>query len=79
MVCVALLTGLMLLAGARSFLSGFLTSYGLWLIVDWYDCFFLDWVLFANLKSVRLPGTEDMEQEYHQKKYHFVHSPSAWR
>ena len=42
--------------------------------MDWYDCFVLDWVLFANMKSVRLPGTEHMDREYHQKKYHFIRS-----
>ena len=49
-------------------------SYVMWFIIDWYDCFFLDWVLFANVKKIRLPGTEHMNKEYHQKKYHFVHS-----
>lgn len=44
------------------------------LIVDWYDCFFLDWVLFANLKAARLPGTEDMDKAYHQKRYHVIRS-----
>lgn len=43
-------------------------------LIDWYDCFFLDWVLFANVKRIRLPGTEHMDKSYHQKKYHFVHS-----
>lgn len=31
---------------------------------------FLDWVLFPNIKRVRLPGTEDMDKEYHQKWFH---------
>lgn len=59
------------LAGAKDFLTGFLYSYGLWSIINWYDCFFLDWVLFPNIKKVRLPGTEHMDKEYHQKWYHF--------
>lgn len=33
-----------------------------------------DWVLFANMKAVRLPGTEHMDEAYHQKRYHFVQS-----
>ena len=74
LLCLALSVGLAMLAGARDFRSAFSASYGLWLVIDWYDCFFLDWVLFANLKQVRLPGTEYMDKEYHQKKYHFVHS-----
>lgn len=31
---------------------------------------FLDWVLFANVKRIRLPGTENMDREYHQKWFH---------
>ncbi|MBQ0078878.1 MAG: hypothetical protein KBS66_03170 [Eubacterium sp.] len=60
--------------GARNFAGAFLISFAMWLIIDWYDCFILDWVLFANVKKIRLPGTEHMDKEYHQKKYHFVHS-----
>ena len=43
-------------------------------MINWYDCFFLDWVLFANVKCIRIPGTEQMDKAYHQKKYHFVHA-----
>ena len=74
LVALALLLVVVKLAGAYDFLSAFLLSYGLWLFIDWYDCFFLDWVLFANMKAVRLPGTEHMDKEYHQKKYHFIQS-----
>jgi len=69
-----LILGLMRLAGAYDFWSALALSYGIWFIIDWYDCFFLDWVLFANMKSVRLPGTEHMDEAYHQKRYHFVQS-----
>ena len=71
---LVVLLALMKLAGAYSFLSAFVVSYGIWLFIDWYDCFFLDWVLFANLKAVRLPGTEHMDVAYHQKRYHFIQS-----
>ena len=37
-----------------------------------YDCFFLDWVVFANWRRIRLPGTEHMDDAYHQKTYHAV-------
>lgn len=73
-LALAVFVGLVLLAGADGFWDAFLASYGIWLLVDWYDCFFLDWVLFANVKRIRLPGTEHMDQAYHQKKYHAVHS-----
>ena len=74
LVALALMLGLMWLAGAYNFWSAFALSYGIWLVIDWYDCFFLDWVLFANLKAVRLPGTEHMDKAYHQKLYHFIQS-----
>ena len=73
-LALAVFVGLVLLAGADDFRTAFLASYGIWFLVDWYDCFFLDWVLFANVKRIRLPGTEHMDSAYRQKKYHFVHS-----
>ena len=73
-LAIMLLSLLVWLCGARSFLSGFMLSYGLWFFIDWYDCFFLDWVLFANVKKIRLPGTEHMNKAYHQKTYHVIHS-----
>lgn len=60
--------------GALNQSAAFRASYGIWIVIDWYDCFFLDWVLFANVKRIRLPGTEHMDKAYHQKKYYFVHS-----
>ena len=38
LLCVAVFVGLALLAGAKDFKKAFLASYGLWLVVDWYDC-----------------------------------------
>ena len=35
-----------------------------------FDTCFLDWILFANIRRIRLPGTEHMEKEYHQKWFH---------
>lgn len=74
LICLGVMVVLVKLAGADNFTQGFLLSYGLWVIVDWYDCFILDWVLFANIKRIRLEGTEHMDEAYHQKKYHFVQS-----
>ena len=74
LVALVLMLVLMKLAGAYGFWSALALSYGIWLFIDWYDCIFLDWVLFANMKAVRLPGTEHMDKAYHQKRYHFVQS-----
>ena len=66
-----------LLNGCRSFLSGFLVSYGLWLIVDWYDALILDCVWFCHSKTCVLPGTEDMVEEYHDYKHHIKASATG--
>ena len=57
-------------AGARTFLQGFLLACGLMVWIGAYDTFFIDWVLFANIKAFRLEGTEHMDKAYHQKWFH---------
>lgn len=59
-----------LLAGAHTFLQGFLLSFGLMIWIGLYDTLFIDWVLFANIKGFRLEGTEHMDKAYHQKWFH---------
>lgn len=56
--------------GARSFWAGFLVSYGLWLVVDWYDALILDIGRFCHSKKVIIPGTEDMIDDYHDYWFH---------
>lgn len=56
--------------GSQSFLNGFLVSYGLWLIVDWYDAIVLEILWFCHSKIWILPGTEDMTDAYHDYGYH---------
>lgn len=73
-IALAILLLIIWLSGADNFISALAVSYGLWTVIDWYDCFILDWIIFANLKSVRLPGTEHMDEAYHGKRYHFVRS-----
>lgn len=58
------------ISGAKSFLEGLLLSYLFMIVLFAWDIFFLDWVLFANIKKIRLPGTEKMDKEYHQKWFH---------
>ncbi|MCM1253669.1 MAG: hypothetical protein NC321_12675 [Clostridium sp.] len=57
-------------AGAEKFVEGFGIAFGLMVWIGAYDTFFLDWVLFANMKRFRLEGTEHMDKEYHQKWFH---------
>ncbi|MBR2802916.1 MAG: hypothetical protein IKE21_10125 [Erysipelotrichaceae bacterium] len=58
------------LAGAHTFREGFFVGLLLMVFIGCYDTFFIDWVLFANLKCFRLPGTEHMDRAYHQKWFH---------
>ena len=59
-----------LLAGAVTFKQGFLFAFGMMAWIGAFDTFFIDWVLFANMKRFRLEGTEHMDKEYHQKWFH---------
>jgi hypothetical protein len=70
LVYLFLLAWMMHLAGAKTFGEGVLLSYFYMIVWFAWDTFFLDWVLFANIKKFRLPGTEHMDKEYHQKWFH---------
>ena len=69
-IFTAILLACALAAGAETFGQGFLLTFGLMVWIGAYDTFFLDWVLFANLKMFRLEGTEHMDKAYHQKWFH---------
>lgn len=70
LVFAAVLLVLALLAGAETFKQGFLFAFGMMAWIGAYDTFFIDWVLFANMKRFRLEGTEHMDKAYHQKWFH---------
>ena len=61
---VVLLSVMVYIAGARDFVSAFGKCYIIWSVVNWFDVFVLDMGILAHWKKVRLPGTEDMDQEY---------------
>ena len=62
---IILLSVMVYIAGAKDFTSAFGKSYIIWSVVNWFDVFVLDIGILANWKKVRLPGTEDMDKEYH--------------
>jgi len=71
LLCFAVILVIMaLLAGAKSFTQGFQFAFGMMAWIGAYDTFFIDWVLFANMKRFRLEGTEHMDKAYHQKWFH---------
>lgn len=58
------------IAGAQSFKESLIAIYGYMIVISLFDVLILDWILFANIKKIRLPGTENMDKEYHQKWFH---------
>ena len=52
---------------AGNFLQGFLISYLIWLIVDWYDCFVIDWIWVCHSKKLVIPGTEDLTDSIYRQ------------
>ena len=56
----------LLLINPVTFIQGLLLTYTYAIALFIWDTFFLDWVLFANVKRIRLPGTGHMDKEYHQ-------------
>ena len=71
LLCFAVLLVIMaILAGAKTFTQGFRFAFGMMAWIGAYDTFFIDWVLFANIKRFRLEGTEHMDKAYHQKWFH---------
>ena len=70
LISTALLTGGAIVAGAQSFRDGALFAAILYLAVAAWNTFFIDRVLFARLRMLRLPGTEHMDRAYAQKWSH---------
>lgn len=58
------------IAGCKTFSQSLIYVYLLIFIIFAWDTFVLDWLLFPNIKRVRLKGTEHMDREYHQKWFH---------
>jgi len=55
--------------GADTFLKGFLYSYLLWNVVNWWDAIFIDCIWFCHSKKGIIPGTEGMK-EYKDYLFH---------
>ena len=59
---------------AGNFLQGFLISYLIWLMIDWYNCFVIDWIWVCHSKKLIIPGTEDLVDSYKDYRFHFIGS-----
>lgn len=73
-IALALALFLYFVNHAKNFLQGFAISYMIWLAIDWYDCFVLDWGWVCHSKKIIIPGTEDLMDSYKDYKFHFIGS-----
>lgn len=64
LIFLVLLVGMVYLAGAESFIQGTLFCYIIWFAVNAFDAIVIDLGVMMHWKKCRLPGTEDMDQEY---------------
>lgn len=64
------LAALAWLGGQKTFLSAAAHAYGLWAAVVVFDTAVLDILWFCRSKSVRIPGTEDLEAAYRDWGFH---------
>lgn len=69
-LCAVLLAGVAYFSGCKSFSSVFGHVFTLFFIINLYDLVVLDWGVFCHSKRLRIPGTEDMEQEYKDPWFH---------
>ena len=56
--------------GYDTFLEGFIYSFIIWSIINWYDAIVLDCIWFCHSKQFIIKGTEDMTDEYHNYWFH---------
>ena len=64
MIFLILLVGMIYFAGAKSFAQGALYCYCIWFVVNAFDTIVIDLGVMMHWKKCRLPGTEDMDEEY---------------
>lgn len=59
--------------GADTFLNGFIDSYIIWSVIDWFDAVVIDCIWFCHSEKVKIKGTEDMK-EYKDYLFHIKQS-----
>lgn len=58
------------LSGAKTFTEVFRHVFIIFFVVNLYDLFIMDLLIFRNVKAFRIPGTEDMDKEYKECWHH---------
>lgn len=57
-------------SGCGGFADTFLHVFVLFIAVNLYDMLVLDWGVFCHSKKLRIPGTEDMDEDYKDYLFH---------
>ncbi len=57
-------------SSCRDFVDTFFHVFMLFFVVNLYDMLVLDWGVFCHSKKLRIPGTEDMDEEYTDYLFH---------
>ena len=57
-------------SGCREFVDTFIHVFMLFFAVNVYDMLVLDWAIFCHSKKLRIPGTEDMDEDYKDYLFH---------
>lgn len=60
-----------------NFKEGFIIAYGLWFIITWFDVLVIDGLWFRKDYSIRIKGSEDMEEAYNDLSFHIIRSIEA--
>lgn len=60
------------LANVTGFFGAFVHMFILFTVVSLYDLIVIDWLIFCHTSVFRIPGTEDMVDEYHNYSFHVV-------
>ena len=58
------------ISGAKTFIEVFKHVFIIFFVVNLYDLFIMDLLIFRNVKAFRIPGTEDMDKEYKECWHH---------
>jgi len=70
LIAVVLFACLSIVSGKTTFVSSFVHVFILFQVVNLYDLLIFDFVIFPHSKRLRIPGTEDMTDEYKDPVHH---------
>ena len=76
-ILLALFSGVICMAGARSFVQGAGYAFGLWAVVKLYVTLALNCGWYAHTPSAWILGTEDMKTSYQNYKFYLSSIPRS--